>query len=260
MEQVIHFSHANGFPSACYEEFFNCFPQPPFRFTYLNKTAHAHFKPSWGWHYLQKELAQAITLHHRQPVVGLGHSMGGVLTLLTAQRQPHLYSKIILLDPPIFGPAKQWFMLLTYVLGISGRYPPASRAKKRRTFFESRQEALSFFAAKPLFKHFTPTSLANYVQHGLLPHPSNNTYYLAFDAKTEYRLFCTTPARYKKLPLTMPAYLIYSTQYEVLWKKDLEWIAHFFPTIKLLPFNAGHLFPFEKPLETAQLVQMLCAK
>ena len=36
------------------------------------------------------------------PLIGIGHSMGAVLTLLAATKYPDLFSEIILLDPVLF--------------------------------------------------------------------------------------------------------------------------------------------------------------
>jgi len=254
---TLWFSHANGFPSGCYGQFFGYFPQPRYQILYIDKTAHGNYRPTHGWLNLRNELIAAIETANTGKVVGVGHSMGGVITLLAALKRPDLFSRIVLLDPPLFGRRKQWFMRTVRLLRLNRYIPPANKARKRRTHFNSKAEALEYFRHKPLFRNFTPGSLSNYVEHGLMPAPNTQGFELAFSAQTEYRLFCTTPVSYPQKPLTVPANLIYSNTYEVLWHNDIEWVKKRFPDMKLTCFTGGHLFPFEQPEAAAALVMQL---
>ena len=55
----------------------------------------------------------------------------------------------------------------------------------------------------------------------------------------------------------MPSYFIYSMNYTVLQERDLKCLKRKFINTKFIPFDGGHLFPLEKPLETAQLIKKL---
>lgn len=254
---TLWFSHANGFPASCYGQFFGYFPKEAYRILYIEKTAHGKFPPARGWVPLRNELLHGIEAANTGKVTGVGHSMGGIITLLAAIKRPDLFSRIVLLDPPLFGKRKQWFMQTVDLLKLNKYIPPASKALKRRTHFNSKQEAFEYFRHKPLFKNFTPESLHNYVEHGLMPAQDRHGYELAFSAKTEYKLFCTTPAFYTKQPLLVAASLVYSNTHEVLWKNDITWVRKRFPQINLTGFTGGHLFPFEQPEAAAGLVMQL---
>ncbi|OWY19958.1 alpha/beta hydrolase [Sphingobacteriales bacterium UPWRP_1] len=254
---TLWFSHANGFPASCYRQFFNYFPQSEYRVLFIDKTAHGNYPPSHGWTALRNELIHGIETANAGKVVGVGHSMGGVITLLAALKRPDLFSRIILLDPPLFGRRKQWFMRTVRLLRLNRYIPPANKARKRRTHFNSKTEALEYFRHKPLFRNFTPDSLNNYVEYGLMPVPDSPGFELAFSAQTEYRLFCTTPVSYPKKRLTVPAHLIYANSYEVLWQNDLAWVKARFPEMELTCFSGGHLFPFEQPEAAANMVTQL---
>src|ERR1017187_9498271 len=100
---VLHFSHANGFPAACYRKFFG-YLEPDFRISSINCIGHDPAYPvTDGWPHLVAQLIDHLTAHCRAPVVGVGHSLGGYLTFMAAVQRLELFKCIILLDAPILG-------------------------------------------------------------------------------------------------------------------------------------------------------------
>ena len=100
-KQIIHFAHANGFPAKTYSRLFS-FLEPRFELQYLNRHGHnPDFPVTDGWHALRDELRTEIETKFTRPVIGLGHSLGGILHLLVAIEKPDLYTQIVLLDAPI---------------------------------------------------------------------------------------------------------------------------------------------------------------
>ena len=100
---LLHFSHANGFPAACYRKFFGCL-ESDFRISSINCIGHDPSYPvTDGWPHLVAQLLDYLSAHCRAPVVGVGHSLGGYLTFMAAVQRPELFKCIILLDAPIIG-------------------------------------------------------------------------------------------------------------------------------------------------------------
>lgn len=95
------------------------------------------------------------------PLLGFGHSCGGAALLLAEQARPGTFSGLYLYEPVVMphdGPPR--------------RVPdnPLSRgARRRRPRFDSRQEAMANFAAKPPFSVLAPDVLAAYVDNGFRP-------------------------------------------------------------------------------------------
>ena len=58
--------------------------------------------PTEGWPHLVEQLIESI----REPVYGVGHSLGGYLNFLAAVKRPELFRAIVLLDAPIIGPVR----------------------------------------------------------------------------------------------------------------------------------------------------------
>ncbi len=96
------------------------------------------------------------------PVHGFGHSMGGAALLMAATRRPEAFSSLFLFEPIVFmdspPPDNQLRM--------------SSIARRRRSHFGSRAEALARYAANPPFERVLAGCLSDYVQHGLRDRPN----------------------------------------------------------------------------------------
>lgn len=93
---------------------------------------------------------------------GVGHSCGGAALLLAEQARPGTFSGLYLFEPvvpPLDAP----------VAGGLPDNPLSVGARRRRTRFMSRAEALANFAAKAPFDAFRPDALAAYVDNGFRP-------------------------------------------------------------------------------------------
>ena len=101
---IIHFAHANAYPPGCYKQLFQ-----PFTPTY--KVIGMHQRPLWensnpknfkSWHQLADDLILFFEQQQLKQVIGVGHSMGGVVSIIAAIKRPELFSKLVLIDPVIF--------------------------------------------------------------------------------------------------------------------------------------------------------------
>src|SRR5687768_16400842 len=102
-KQIIHFAHANGFPAKTYTKLFS-FLEDDFEINYIERHGHnPDFPVTDNWKLLTAELKNEIENAYDRPVIGIGHSLGGVLHLLAAAEKPELYEQIILLDAPIIS-------------------------------------------------------------------------------------------------------------------------------------------------------------
>ena len=149
---TIQFSHANGFPSKTYNHFFQLFGDD-YEFSYVPLTGHGKYKPGRNWQSLTQELIADIEAKHSKPVIGMGHSMGGVLTLFASLQRPDLFEKVFILDPPLFHRRMRWMIGFNYFFGLAQYMVPiAKKAKNRRSHFDSREQVYESFKKKSLFK------------------------------------------------------------------------------------------------------------
>ena len=252
---TLFFAHANGFPSPSYATFFAALEQHDHRIDYIEKVGlNPEFPITSNWSYLVQELEREIESKHQSPVVGIGHSLGGMLSYLLAQKRPDLYSHLILLDPPVINGWQNSVWWLSKKLGFSDRFTPAGASKNRRTHFASREQAYAQLRGKRLFKDFTEQSFQAYIQHGLVD-TDDGQVTLAIDLETELSLFRTAPDdlwRYRQ-PLAMPG--LYLTAQESEFSSQ-PFAARLSKTAGMdyRVLAGGHLFPLEDPEGTAQTI------
>ena len=99
--------------------------------------------------------------HDGQPIIGIGHSMGGASLLMAALQEPELFSALFVFEPIVFPPTPD-----------DEDRPPsplAGGARKRRSTFPSFDAALENFTAKPPMASFHPAARSAYVRHGFKP-------------------------------------------------------------------------------------------
>ena len=252
---TIQFSHANGFPAACYGSFFSFLKPHKVRSVPVLSLGEARFRHSRE--HMVKGLASHLsTLPKGEKVVGLGHSLGGVINLLCYHKYPEHFEKLILLDCPIFHPAKLRIIGLFRRLGLIHRLiPQARKTLKRRDHFSTRKEAHAHFQKRTFFRHFHPQCLNDYVQHGLREKKEGRGLELVIDKHTEYRIFASPPYCPPKLSVQVPCYYVCATRERLLSKRDFKALARLIPNIQFIPFRGGHMFPLEKPKEAAELVK-----
>ena len=248
--EVIQFSHANGFPAKTYSYMFDQLKE--YKISAVNIIGDSTDHKDINMFDLRDELIQNV-LQHGEPVIGVGHSFGGVLTLLAASKNPELFKNIVLLDPPIFSPIKSTVIKILRMLGIEDWVSPAGKSKKRRDKFASKRDAKTLFMSNKLFKNFHPQTLNDYVTHGLKKY--KNGVELTIPVVKEIAIFHNSLILYAKCLRNVKGSLIYGAKNPILWASDLSWINHNFVNLKLLPFPGSHFFPFENPKSTALMIK-----
>jgi len=188
---IIHFAHANGFPSGTYTKMLSLL-QRQYEVVAIEKLGHdPRYPVDENWQSLVKELADHVESIADEPVVGVGHSLGGILTFMAGYRKPQLFSKIIILDPPlVYGPLALP-VFLAKKLRLMDRAKLVSQTKTRRARWSSREEAEAYFGRIPLFRRFDPDCLEDYVKYGTTADEEGVR--LNFDVSTEARIFRTVP-------------------------------------------------------------------
>jgi pimeloyl-ACP methyl ester carboxylesterase len=253
----IQFSHANGFGLKTYTHFLSFLK--PYEVKGVELIGHGQYSVVPNWKPVAKELIEHIEKNNTAPVIGIGHSLGGAVTLYAAQERPDLFKQVIFLDPPLFGGWKRKGMMLMKFLGQLDKVGPSGLAKKRREFFPTKEEAFKYFSSKKFFDPFDRECFKNYVEFGLKPSKEHG-FELAFSKETEYQVFRELPFIKKEMGLKIPSHFIYSNQHKVLSPKDIQWLKPALVDTQFIEFDGGHLFPLEQPNKTAQLIKSLIIK
>ena len=256
MRETIHFAHGNGFPSPCYrqliqqlEKRFNC--------CYIDRVGHtSQFPVTENWQRLIEEVIFSIQSQALQPVIAVGHSLGGVLSLLAAIEQPSLFKAVILLDSPLINRFKSSVVRFSKALGMIDRLTPAFRTRARRQHWSTRAQAFTYLKSKNLFKSFTETCLNDYIDYGM--QKNEDGYSLRFDPHIEYQIYCTIPHILHEYEsrLSVPATLIYGNKSNIVDRMDMRYMKKHYG-IETVKTNGTHMFPFETPETTANLIMGL---
>jgi pimeloyl-ACP methyl ester carboxylesterase len=255
-KEIIHFAHANSFPAKTYSKLFS-YLADDFQIGYLERHAHNPLFPvTDGWRFLADELRTEIEKCYTESVIGIGHSLGGILHFLVACQHPELYKAIILLDAPLVSRLSGAGLKLLKRTRLVDKYSPSRTARFRRNSWQTKDEVFEHFRQKELFKNFDQDVLRDYSNHGTVPH--ENGFKLLFEPKIEAKIYRTIPDSFTKFrgKLKIPAFYIGGTHSREARLARLGFMQKNFP----FEFNfieGSHLFPFEKPFETAKTLKKI---
>lgn len=253
MKELIHFAHGNGFPALCYKQMLDVLARR-FDYCFIDRIGHDPLYPVGdNWHNLVNELLASIKRQANQPVIAVGHSLGGVLSLLAAIEEPDLFKMVVLLDSPLIGPFKSNMVRLAKGFGFIDRITPAYRSRGRRVHWPTHEQLLRYLKSRDLFKTFTDACLDDYINYGL--EFGEDGYHLRFDRQTEYKIYRTVPHIIPQLEgrLVTPTALIYGNKSSVVGAMDVRYMKKKF-NVKCFKTKGTHLFPMEHPFDVAQQI------
>ncbi len=255
--EILHFSHANGFPATSYHKFLG-YLEADFRIGSINCIGHDPAYPvTDGWPHLVAQLIDHLSTHYRAPVVGMGHSLGGYLTFMAAVQRPELFKCIILLDAPIIGHFKGTAFGIAKRLGLVDRITPARATRERRRDWPSTEEMITHFHRRKIFRNFDPDCLRDYAT--LATAQEDGRVRLLFDPEIEYQIYRSVPHDlvYYCKRLKLPAGFIGGRHSNVVQRVGLSNTRRRFRVKRV---EGGHLFPFERPQAAAEAVRQLAAE
>lgn len=257
MAEIIHFSHANSFPASSYRKMFEALA-PDYSVNFINTIGHNPKYPVTDcWPHLIDETIHFMEEHyHGQPVIAVGHSLGGFLSFLAAVRRPDLFKGIVLLDSPILGKVSSSALWLGKRLGFIERITPGQGALTRRREWDSLHEAINHFRSKPMFARFDEECLRDYVEKGTVA--ANGRLRLLFEPEIEYQIYVGLPhdfPRYRQ-QLQVPTGFVGGRQSTVFTRLDVAHMKRHFG-IHTHFIDGGHLYPLERPNEAANAVRYM---
>lgn len=253
-KDTIHFAHANGFPAGTYNKLF-AFLAGDFEIGFIERHGHnPKFPISDNWKSLKDELKEEIEKRYEQPIIGVGHSLGGILHLLVAVENPEFYKQIILLDAPVISRFSSHSLHILKFTKLIDRYSPSKITRFRRNRWQTREEAFEHFKQKPKFDAFDEDVLRDYVEHGTVK--SEKGFELFFSPKIEARIYRTIPHHLPALrgKLKVPTAYIGGTDSREARLAKLAFMQKHF-SIDFHFLEGSHLFPFEIPAETAEKIK-----
>ena len=256
---IVHFSHGNSYPAGSYRQmlgFLSC----DYDVRAVDMYGHDPAYPvTDGWPKLVEHLIDEVA-GYGEPAVLLGHSLGGMLSVMAAKQRPDLVRCVVMLDSPVVAGWRALVWRMAKVQGWGQRVSPGRFSQKRRNVWPTRDAAHAHFIAKPMFAAFAPGVLDDYLEHGLQPHPEGVQ--LRFTREVETQVYNGLPHHLGDVTrgyFPVPVGFIGGTDSAELRQAGLA------ATRALVGDNyssiAGtHLFPLESPALTAQLTREMIVR
>jgi pimeloyl-ACP methyl ester carboxylesterase len=193
-------------------------------------------------------------------VIGVGHSIGGIVTLRAALRDPKKFSAIILLDPVLFVPSFLMMWSFVRAIGLGERvHPMIPGAMKRRRSFDNLEMIFRGYRAREVFKYMTDESLFAYIE-GMTKRKPDGSYELKFSPEWESHIYLTGLRDFdlwRELPkLEVPTLIIRGAETDTFLEKAARLVKQKQPKVKIETLEKStHILPLERPQEVFNSMQ-----
>ncbi len=255
---ALHLSHANAYTPGCYRQLTEAL-SPAFA---VWGAAH---RPLWpgsrpesveDWWPFADDLIQFFDAHGLRDVVGVGHSLGGVVTMFAAVRRPELFRALVLIEPVFFLPA-----FLDAARRQRGHVRPEEipvvrTALHRRARWPSRQAAFDHLRPKRVFARLPDAALWDYVNAGMAE-ADDGQVILRFPPTWEARIYSLPPEDvWEVLPaVSQPTLGIRGAASDTLVAEAWRLWQAAQPQATFLEIPASdHLVPFSHPRQVAEAI------
>lgn len=168
--------HATGFHARCWDGVVRALP-PGTHVIAPDLRGHGRsYRPAslGNWAETADDLLPLIDALPPGPLVGVGHSMGGVCVVRAAALRPERFAALLLVDPVMFAPE---FYVQHGAVPVGD--PANHFVAKRRNHWPEWQEMRARFAARFPYDRWDAEVLADYCRWGLLPRADGDGFDLA---------------------------------------------------------------------------------
>lgn len=252
---LIHLAHANGFHPMMYRDLMSTLTH---RFSVKAKL----FRPFWSedyqqlksWKLLGDDLIKYFDQEGFRNVIGIGHSMGGIASVLAMAKRPDLFSKLILLEPVVIMP--RYYLSRYLPKGIRQKMiPPAKIAIKRRDRWESKQAAFESLKSKRVFRDIPDRVFWDYINYGTKVHEDGGVT-LSYSKEWEAQVYMNAANPWPALKsLKIPVLVVRGAKTNVITNESWNTMRS---SLKSFTFkeieDGGHLVPFEQKSDISELI------
>lgn len=259
--EQLHFLHANGYPPECYQPLFER----------LQKHYHVfgmRLRPLWqdskprelkSWHPLSEDLLRFLAARGDSPVIGVGHSIGAVVTLRAALRDPSKFKALVLIDPVLMMPRLMMLWKVVKLLGLVDRmHPLIAGAKKRRRTFSDLETVFSRYRHRRVFQYMSDENLRIYIEG--ITRKTSDGFELVYSPDWEAQIYRTSLQDFDiwhELPnLKVPALFIRGAETDTFLEPAARLVKRKQPRAQVETLDKStHLLPLERPQEVFDIMQ-----
>lgn len=261
--QPLHFLHANGYPPACYEPLFALMRNQYRVFGMTLRPLWPDSKPEElrDWNPLSDDLLNFLDEQNVGPLLGVGHSIGAIVTLRAALKQPDRFRALVLLDPVLFLPSFILTWNLARILGQGRRvHPLIPSALKRRRHFDNLDVVFRGYRKRDVFRYFSDESLRAYIA-GIARPNADGGFDLAYSPEWEAHIYYTGVWRDMELwrgllNLKAPTLIIRGAETDTFLERAGALVKRRQPKVQVVTVpQSTHLVPLERPAEVFEIMQ-----
>ena len=260
--EPLHFLHANGYPPECYASFLE-----HLKHTY--RLFGMKLRPLWDgatkddlqdWHPYSDDLLRFLSDRETGPVIGVGHSIGGIVTLRAAMREPKKFRALVLLDPVLFVPGTMYAWNFVRAIGIGEKtHPLIQTAKRRRREFNDLESVFRSYRTKPIFRYMSDESLKQYIE-GITKPKADGGYELVYTPEWEAHIYMTGMRDHDLwrglASFDVPTLIIRGDKTDTFMPNAEKLVKKKNPKIQVHTMkNATHILPLEYPKEVAEIIK-----
>ncbi|EJL74542.1 putative hydrolase or acyltransferase of alpha/beta superfamily [Variovorax sp. CF313] len=254
------FSHGNSFPASTYRVVLDSLRDRGFEVDAIEKFGHDPKYPvTDNWPHLVQQLADFAQQHAGRagrPVFLVGHSLGGILSLMCAALHPQLACGVVLLDSPILSGWRANTLNVVKRTPLMKSVSPGAISHRRRNSWAHREAVFEHFRSKKAFAKWDEQVLHDYIDHGTFE--GENTRELSFDRNVETAIYNTLPhnlgALLRRHPPKCKVAFIGGRQSVEMRQVGMA-MTEQVTKGRIAMLDGGHLFPMEKPLATAAAIE-----
>ncbi len=255
--QTIHFAHANAYPPGCYRQFIAPFLDQ-------HHVIGIKHRPMWpnsnhqtfhSWQTIADDLIDFLDQQGLKNIIGMGHSLGAIATILASIKRPDLFSQLVLIDPVLLPPAIIWSSHLTPMRFRPKLIPIMAGALRRRDSWDSQETLFESYRQKQIFSLMPDDTLWDFVKHGTEP-TADGRIKLAYPKAWEARIYATPYPIWRKLSQIIPPTLGIRAEHSQtpnprMW---LKWQSIQTTATFVEMKGVTHLVPLEQPAQLAEVV------
>jgi pimeloyl-ACP methyl ester carboxylesterase len=199
------------------------------------------------------------------PVIGVGHSIGAVVTLRAALQHPGKFRALVLLDPVLVVPSFMLRWQIVHRLGLGDRlHPLIPGTRKRRRRFDDLGKVFRGYRNRSLFRFLSDENLRILIE-GMTQPEDNAGYKLVYPPEWEAQIYRTGMQDFdiwRALPrLEMPALFVRGAETDTFLPPAARLVQRKQPRARVETLSRStHLLPLERPREVFEVMQSFLAE
>ena len=258
----LHFLHANGYPPGCYKPLLELL-QPQYHvFGMLLRPLWRDSNPDdiRDWKPFSDDLLRFLSPPMPVPVIGVGHSIGAIVTLRAALRDPGKFRALVLIDPVLFVPGFLVRWHIVRVLGLGDRlHPLIPVAKKRRRTFDDLETLYHRYRTRSVFRYMSDENLRIYIE-GITQLRANGAYELIYSPEWEAQIYRTGMHDFdiwRDLPkLEVPTLFMRGAETDTFLAEAAKLVKQKQPKVQVETLEKStHILPLERPSKVFEIMQ-----